>query len=88
MGQGSGVYSEKVLAGDERHVSVALRAYAMSVAEEEKKSWHSPLNMKNYPHQTFSASTLRGAGDPSVLRPVRMFTEDEIVSKSQSPDGA
>lgn len=85
---GSGVYSEKVLAGDERHVSVALRAYAMSVAEEEKKSWHSPLNMKNYPHQTFSVSTLRGAGDPSVIRPVRMFTEDEIVSKSQSPDGA
>ena len=85
---GSGVYSEKVLAGDERHVSVALRAYAMSVAEEEKKSWHNPLNMKNYPHQTFSVSTLRGAGDPSVMRPVRMFTEDEIVSKSQSPDGA
>lgn len=88
LGQGSGVYSEKVLAGDERHVSVALRAYAMSVAEEEKKSWHSPVNMKNYPHQTFSVSTLRGAGDPSSIRPVRMFTEDEIVSKSQSPDGA
>ena len=77
---GTGVYSEKVLAGDERHVSVALRAYAMSVAEDEKKAWHSPVNMKNYTYQSLSV-------EPSVLRPVRMFTEDEIVSKSQSLEG-
>ena len=83
----TGVYSEKVLAGDERHVSVALRAYAMSVAEDEKKAWHSTVNMKNYFNPSLSVPTHRGAGVPSELRPVRMFTEDEIVSKSQSPEG-
>lgn len=84
---GTGVYSEKILAGDERHVSVALRAYAMSVAEDEKKAWHSPVNMQNYLHKSLPNPTLRGVVEPSALQPVRMFTEDEIVSKSQSPQG-
>lgn len=84
---GTGVYSEKILAGDERHVSVALRAYAMSVAEDEKKAWHSPVNMQNYLHKSLPNPTLRGGVEPPTLQPVRMFTEDEIVSKSQSPEG-
>ena len=33
-----GGYTKKIIAGDEKHVSVALRAYALSVVEEEKIS--------------------------------------------------
>lgn len=48
-------YIEKMIAGDAKHVSVALRAYAMSVVEEEKiinmsrnESYYRPISNPNY----------------------------------------
>jgi hypothetical protein len=48
-------YIEKMIAGDAKHVSVALRAYAMSVVEEEKiinmsrhESYYRPDSNPNY----------------------------------------
>ena len=86
---GTRVYAEKVVAGDERHVSIALRAYAMSVVEEEKKIWHSPIERETSNSNFNLNSNLKSSGLGSIpgseLRPVRMFTEDEIVNTSQRP---
>lgn len=82
---GTRVYAEKIVAGDERHVSIALRAYAMSVAEDEKKIWHSPIergreqNNLNSNFNSLGTNSFPG----SELKPVRMFSEDEIVNTSQ-----
>jgi hypothetical protein len=82
---GTRVYSEQVLAGDERHVSVALRAYALSVARDEN-AWHSPALtdsnlIRSYPTPSLGRDT-RG----SDFLPVNMFTEDEIVNMSQTSE--
>ena len=82
---GTRVYSEQVLAGDERHVSVALRAYALSVAQDEN-AWQSPAVTGNSLTRSYPTPSLGRDTRASDLLPVNMFTEDEIVNMSQTTE--
>jgi hypothetical protein len=82
---GTRVYSEQVLAGDERHVSVALRAYALSVAQDEN-AWHSPALTESSLIRSYPTPSLGRDTRGTDLKPVNMFTEDEIVNMSQTSE--
>lgn len=80
---GTRVYSEQLLAGDERHVSVALRAFALSVAQDEN-AWHSPAVPEKSLQRLYPTPALGRDTVTSRPLPVNTFTEDEIVNMSQT----
>jgi hypothetical protein len=71
---GDKIYIEKIIAGDEKHVSVALRAYAMSISEEEKII-HSPGNL-------FSSTDTDKREEEGFI-PKRIYGDDDIVKMAQ-----
>lgn len=90
-----GSYTKKIIAGDEKHVSVALRAYALSVVEDEKSNNVIENFHKNseeyfdfsYPPQSISKVGEKGGGrniEREGGREDITFTEDEIIEMSQT----
>ena len=84
--RGSRVFTQKTIAGDEKHVSIALRAYAMSVVEEERIINSPIMNRKylNYSYPMHSDLMIPTDRSNDTLVPLRMYSDDEIIEMSQT----